>query len=393
MKTFFIIWILSSTALLYAGEFCTLQPEPLESEREWIKNFEKNIEKSMSQIYKNNYPQLSEKIRELQQLNQEFRNFETDTANRYIRKPRKHHRASFIYHREMRNRRKEFLKLLDQDFNSAEGWGKVLKQNPVFREVSFEEYQNYRSKIHQFKKKIQELEELVLPIRSPHFLYPPEFDYSIRGGETYGNLKMEVFFRSPKDNLFMLPFLNIGFEMDKNTVIYACLHLDSFDDSKNKLYLYFLSTNKIDLFHWKNIFLDQEKLIQAVLNWKKPPQASITPLHFVLNPTASAVKTIQTMSSRLPFLSKMTQFMDQFQFLNLTWATNLHPALNFLWDNFNFGIKGVLIKPHQLQLRYSAKIAWGLIHFNLAKNNTKADFSSYMNVLTWPHNREETSEE
>ena len=51
-------------------------------------------------------------------------------------------------------------------------------------------------------------------------------------------------------------------------------------------------------------------------------------------------------------------------------------------NNVQVGVKGFMIQPDRLQIRYAGTALYGLIDFNLAVHNQSADFSSFMNMMT-----------
>ena len=164
------------------------------------------------------------------------------------------------------------------------------------------------------------------------------------------------------------------------------MHLDNFDSQKNTLYVYFLNTTKLYNLKWTDMFFNFDLFMRNLLTIRQPPLARISPLPFVINPAGSTLQTVQTarnnplIASQLTSLSNITSIVDKFDFINVT--ANLNPLMKIIIDNVDFGIKGLLIKPHRLQVRYAGSALYGLINFNLAQHSQKADFASFMNILT-----------
>lgn len=394
----FSIMLMVTVNEVYSGELCSLKPDNFDNQRESIQEFEQNIEDAISEIYQKEHPRLIEKLRQLEELKAQLSRFTYSIAQSHFHFIRRHHKNPAVRKQKIRQSLQDFLDLIEQNIQSEEEWEAAVRGAAAIRYFSFEQYRRYAGRVHKMQADIEELNNIINPLKAPYLLYAPKFNYSIRSrGIAYGDLQLEAFFRPPKDNLFKLPFLNIGFETNKNTVIYACIHLDSFDSSKNLLYVYFLSAAKLNLFQWQDIIFNPSLLIHSALNWRKLPQALIAPLPFKLNPAAGAVGFAQQAQKQLSSISqfsavsKISKIINQLEIINFT--AQVHPALKFVLDNVDFGIKGVLIQPDRVQIRYAGSILYGLINFNLAKYSQKADFSSFMNILTWNEGQDESSSE
>ena len=364
--------------------FCTLQPENFDNSRESIQIFEENIEEKITEIYQNEYPELSEQLHLQNKAEKAVRDFQNIITRKYVQKLRRHHKNPTLSRAKMKKRKTIFLNLIEQDIQNPDEWNTALQDFRWIRTLSFEEYRSLFQQIFKLKQALADINNKIRPMQAPHFLYVPEIDLTLRGENIYGNLQIEAFFHPPKENLFQLPLLKIGFETNQNTVIYICMHLDNFDLQKNSLYVYFLNTTKLYNLKWTDVFLNFNLFMRNLLTIRQPPRAHISPLPFVLNPTR--LQTLQKarnnplIADQLTSLSKVTNIVDKLDFINVT--ANLNPIVKIIINNVDFGIKGILIKPHRLQVRYAGSALYNLINFNLAQHSQKADFSSFMNILT-----------
>ena len=367
-------------------EFCSLHPKDQSlNSRQWVQTFEQNIENKMSEIYQNTYPELIALLKKLETVVEDLKTFEAYIFESHTNRVRRHHKNRSIKRVQENLRKTKILDLIEKDISNPEELEKELKEHSFIRPFSFEEYRRQAERIFEFKNTIEELNEKIRPMKAVHLLYPPEFDYSIRpSGIEYGNLKMEGFLSPPRNNLFRLPFLNIGFETNQNTVIYTCIHFDSFAPEKNFFYVYFLNATKLHSYNWRSLIFSPGEMVRFLVFARKPPEARITPLPFVFNPLASSLSALNTVNERLPELSassRLSETVGQFNFLD--WTANLNPAVKVVLDQFRFGVKGILIQPHRLKISYSASVFYGLAVIDIAEQSHRADFSSFMNVFTW----------
>ena len=382
----FLVFLIGCSFFSKTENFCTLQPPNFDHSRESIKVFEENIEEQLTEIYQNEYPELSEQLHLQEKAEKAVRDFQNIITRKYVKKSRRHHKNPTIHHAEMRKRKTIFLNLIEQDIQTPDEWNAALQGLRWIRRISFEEYRELFQQVSTLKQAIEDINDRIRPMQAPHFLYVPKIDLAIGGKNIYGNFQVEAFFQPPRNDLFQLPLLKIGFETNQNTVIYICMHLDSFDPQKNTLYVYFLNTTKLYNLKWTDMFFNFDLFMRNLLTIRQPPLARISPLPFVMNPAGSTLETVQTarnnplIASRLTSLSNVTSIVDKFDFINVT--THLNPLMKMIIDNVDFGIKGLLIKPHKLQIRYAGSALYGLINFNLARHSQKADFSSFMNILT-----------
>ena len=372
-------------SFLFAGEFCELQPDGFDGSKASILAFEKNIENKISEIYRTQYPLVIQKLTALEELQKKLKDFESQYKHKYVKVAPKHPKSSSVNALRKRKRREAFLHLVEQNISSEAELNEYLKKMKVIRQMPFRAYRAYVDTVNELKNKIQEINTSLLEIQSFGFLQLPDFGFSLEGSKAYGYLKMEGLFRMPKDDLLKLPFLKIGFETNSNTVIYSCVHLDEFNSERNRIYIYFLNTTKIYNFHWKDFFMRPSLAFQHLLTFRQEPKAVISPLPFVLNPLSSTSGTLNTLNqfqqlNNHPAFNQIMSTVGQFDFLNF--SLNLHPILKVIKNNVQVGVKGFMIQPDRLQIRYSGTALYGLINFNLAVHNQSADFSSFMNMMT-----------
>ena len=390
IKTFFILVSFIFSFLVGAKEFCRLQPSSFDGEKESIREFEENIEEALSKIYQTEYPLLSEKFIKRSELVQQMVQIEDEFYEKYasmVSKKGSRDRSSFS------SRKKVLAQGIEKGIQTKEEWEIFLQESSFVLSVIFEEFQKDLKGVMDKREVLQRLNDEISPLKAPYFLYPPKVSYSFRGGEvSYGDLQMEAFFRPPVEDLFKLPFLNIGFEMNQNTVIYTCLHFDSFDSDKNKLYIYFLNTTKFYELSWIDLFTDFNLVVRSVLSSGRPPEALVAPIPFVVNPAQNVsnfISKANSVTSQINSLKSVTSVMNQLDFLDFT--AQINPVLRIILSNVDFGIKGVLVEPNRAQLSYAGSSLFGLINFNLGKYDQNADFSSFMNIFTWEEEDEAES--
>lgn len=372
-------------AFLFAGEFCELQPEDFDDSKKSILAFEKNIENKISEIYRTQYPLVMQKLKALEQLQKKLKEFTKQYESKYIRTAPRHPKNRSVDALRKRKRKTAFFQLAEQDISSELELNRYLEKVRVIRPMSFGAYRDYVDRLNELKNQIQEVNTSLLEIQSFGFLQFPDFGFSLRANSFYGYFKMEGLFRLPKDDLLKLPFLKIGFETNPNTVIYSCVHLDEFRPDKNRIYIYFLNTTKLYNFHWKDFFMRPNLAFRHLLTIRREPEAIISPLPFVLNPLSSTSETLSNLSqfqqlSSHPAFNQIMSAVGQFDFVNF--SVNLHPILAVIKNNVHVGVKGFMIQPDQLKIRYAGAALYGLINFNLAVHNQKANFASFMNMLT-----------
>ena len=231
-------------SFLFAGEFCELQPEGFDDSKASILAFEKNIENKISEIYQIHYPLIIQKLTALEKLQEEWKEFENQYENKYVKTVPRHPRSPFVNALRKRKRKEIFLTLAEKDITSAVELNQYLQKVKVIRPMSFDVYRDYVDTFNKFRNQVQEAHTALLEIQSFGFLQLPDFGFSLRGNRSYGYFRMEGLFRLPKDDLLKLPFLKIGFETNSNTVIYSCVHLDELRTDKNRIYIYFFEYNK-----------------------------------------------------------------------------------------------------------------------------------------------------
>lgn len=372
-------------SFLFAGEYCELQPEGFDESRQSILAFEENIENHISEIYRDQYPFVIEKLKALDQLQRSLIRIENRYSQRYIKFVRKHPKKRAVNHSRRKKRKEVFLTLAEQSFQSELELSNYLEEVKVIRPMPFDVYQDYSSRVNELKAQIEEVNTSLLEIQSFGFLQFPDVGVSLRGDQSYGHFKMEGLFRVPKDDLLKLPFLKIGFETNPNTVIYSCVHLSEFRPDENRIYIYFLNTTKLYTIRWKDFIMHPNLAIRHLLTFRQKPQAVISPLPFVLNPLASASETLDNLGQfqQLSNHASFSQIMDaagKFNFLDF--SSHLNPILLVIKNNVQVGVQGFVIHPDKLQIRYAGTTLYGLINFDLAVQNQSADFSSFMNIMT-----------
>ena len=218
MKTLVLLLLFCFVFSSFSDEACLLQPENYDGSPEAIGLFEENIENKMSAIYQKEYPKISSALKMIDQLASALHSFE---------------RVVLQKHGISKNK-EAFLEFLHQNWLSQADFLKNVKKLKLKYPLPFLTYRDYAETIAQVKASLNDMEEIIRPLREPYFLYTPKFKYFLRkGGLSYGHLKMEAFFRPPKDNLFQVPLLNIGFKTDRNTIVYSCLNFDAFNKNNN----------------------------------------------------------------------------------------------------------------------------------------------------------------
>ena len=103
-------------SLLFAGEFCELQPEGFDGSKTSILAFEKNIENKISEIYRTQYPLVIQKLTVLEELQQKLTEFENQYKRKYIRTAPKHPKNRSIDVLRKKKRREIFLQLAEKIF-------------------------------------------------------------------------------------------------------------------------------------------------------------------------------------------------------------------------------------------------------------------------------------
>ena len=390
-KIFFYAFVVTAHSLS-AEEICTLQPQDSADEKEFIDTFEKNIEEKMSEIYQNVYFDLFNLVKQVELLKEELKDFEQMMIKKSLKPLHRHPKNPSLYKKKVRQREALFLNLIAKEVYTKDQWQALLKTASFVHPLPFEVYQEYHVRQKTLKLSIEDTNKKIHPMKAVHFLYPPKWDYSLRGGGiSYGNLQLEAFMRPPLNNLFKLPYLNIGFETNTNTVIYVCAHLSAFDPSENVFYFYFLNMTKLHQAEWRKLLFSPKEAVRALVNMRRPPQAIITPLPFVLNPLSSAFDSIGILGNaaeRLPLADSLSTSSEQLtrtfsRFNVLDFTANLNPIAKIALDQVDFGVKALEIRPEKLSISYSASALYGLITIDIAKQGQKGDFSSVMNVMTW----------
>ena len=390
LKSTVILLTLISSFFMRAEEFCQLQPQMFDGNKDSLKEFETNIEEALTEIYQKEYPRVAQESKDLDVSVRELNRVSRAFFNKYVERGGLRHQTKEDGSKV--TRREFFSSVMDEGIHTEDEWNRVLEELSFVEKISFEEFQKDRVELNQLKDRVQILEDQISPMQAPYFLYPPQLSYSFRGGQiSYGDLRVEAFFQPPKEDLFKLPFLNIGFGTDSNTVIYMCLHFDSFDAQKNRLYIYFLNTTKFFVLDWKDFFTDFNLMVRSLVHLRKPPEAQILPLPFEVSPVSDEIsgflKTTNSFVNQVNTLQNVTSVMNRLEFLDLT--TQLNPVLAIVLNNVSFGIKGLVVHPERLQLHYAGSSLYGLINFNLGQFSQRTQFSSFMNVLTWEKDSEE----
>ncbi len=385
MKNKVCIFFIVCPFFLSAGEFCDLQPEGFDGGRQSAAVFEKNIESKVSEIYRTRYPLVVEKLKILEEFQKRLEEIENRYTAKYVRRSRRHPKSRIADLSRRRQRREFLFQLIERNIQSDLEFNEYLSASGGIRSLSFDVYRNFLDEVFELKEQIEEINTSLLEIQSFGFLQPPDFGFSVRDRRFYGRFQMEGLFRVPKDDLLKLPFLKIGFETSPHTVIYSCVHLDEFAPEKNRIYVYFLNTTKLYTIHWKDFFMRPSVAVKHLLTLNQEPQAVISPLPVVLNPLAAASTALGSLGKfeQLGGHASFNQLMGTVDRLNvLDFSANLNPILSVIKNNVQVGIQGFMIQPDKLQIRYAGTTLYGLINFDLAVQNQKADFSSFMNMMT-----------
>ena len=385
MKNKIYIVFIVCPFFLFAGELCELQPEEFDSTGTSILAFEENIENKVSEIYRAQYPFVIEKVKILEKMQKKLKKLENEYVLKYARYFHRHPKNRAVDHSRKRQRKQFLFQLVEQNIQSESEFNEYLQNTQVMQRMPFDAYKDYSNRISELKEQIAEINASLLEIQSFGFLQSPDFGFSLRDRRSYGRFKMEGLFRMPKDDLLKLPFLKIGFETSPHTVIYSCIHLDEFNPEKNRIYIYFLKTTKLYTITWKDFFLRPNLAVKHLLTLNQEPQAIISPLPVVFNPLASVsgalnhLGRVQQLGSSTSF-NQLMSTVDKFNVLDF--SANLNPILSVIKNNVQVGIQGFVIQPDKLQIRYGGTILYDFINFNLAVQNQRADFSSFMNIMT-----------
>ena len=358
---------------LKAQPLCRLQPDHFDHKSKSLQIFEKNIEEKMTQIYQNEYQDLFSALKMKKELNHVLNHYQNLILNQYGA-----------------SSKEDFLNFFEQNFDTEIAFNSNIHKLQTQAQLNYPAYRDHAKIIFSLKQSLEDMDSILKIMQEPYFLYTPEFEFSIRENNiSYGDLKMEVFFRPPKENMFKIPFLNIGFETDQNTVIYTCIHFDSFDPSQNIFYIYFLNMTKLYSPKITDLFFNTPLMMRHLLTLRRPPQALITPMPFVFNPLRGVLgafekteRVLQWSDGSLSVLdnSGIMNFIGNLNFLDIT--SNLNPIQKVIVDNIDIGIKGILVQPEGLKIRYAGSAFYGLVTFNLAQTGHKSDFSYFMNVMT-----------
>ena len=369
----------------FAQPFCVLQPENYdEQSMESIHTFEDNIESKISSIYQQEYPHLKEKTQEVRFFTKNLKKLEEQLFRKYVKRPHRHHRVSQISHSRIYKRKLQFLHFLDQDLQSEEEFNAVARAFFTKKSFTFDVYRESVSNRKQLQDLINEINSEIEPMQRPHFLYPPKVNFSIRNNDIYyGDIQMEGFFTPPKDNLLKIPFINIGFETNENTIIYTCIHLDAYDKSKNAVYIYFLNATKFNVVSLKDIVTNFDLVIRHFLTFYREPEVIIAPVPITEDPAGSIITPVTKVVNAMSFLKPLKVVNSVISRMQVfTVASRLNPTAQLIMDNVDVGIKGIYIYPTGLKIRYAASTLYGLFNFDLITQNQKADFSESMNTLT-----------
>ena len=369
----------------FAQQFCTLQPENHDEQSiESIHTFEENIENKISLIYKTEYPHLKLKIEEIRKLRKELKKLENTLFKRYIKQVYRGRKYQQLNNAINRKRKEKFIQLLEQNILSEEEFNKVIKGLFTKRHFNFNVYREAVSNRSHLQKRINEINSEIEPMQQPHFLYPPKINFSFRNNYIYyGDVQMEAFFTPPKDNLLKIPFINIGFETDKNTIIYTCIHLDAYDESKNAVYIYFLNATKFDVVDFRDIFTNFNLIIRSILTFHREPEVIIAPAPITEDPAGSIITPITKVVNAISLLQPLKVINNIISKMQVfTIASRLNPTAQLIMDNVDVGIKGLYIHSTGLKIRYAASTLYGLFNFDLITQSQKADFSESMNIFT-----------
>ena len=385
MKNKIYLFLMMGSSFVFAGEFCGLQPEEFDGGKQSIAIFEKNIENEVSEIYRTQYPLVAAKLKILEEAQKKLAQLENKYIARYTRSSHRHPKSRAVNHSRKRQRREFLFQLTERNIQSESEFNESLSSAKGIRPIPFDVYRDYSNKVHELKEQIEEINTSLLEIQSFGFLQPPDFEFSLRNRGSHGHFQMEGLFRVPKDDLLKLPFLKIGFETNPHTVIYSCIHLDEAAPERNRIYVYFLNTTKLYTIHWRDFFMRPNLAVQHLLTLNQRPQAVISPLPVVLNPLSTASTALgslgqfQQLSNSASF-NQLMGVVDRFNVLDF--SVNLNPLLSVIKNNVKVGIQGFVIQPERLQIRYAGTTLYGLINFDLAVQNQRADFSSFMNIIT-----------
>ena len=369
MKLFILMILFWFSFSSLAVELCELQPDSYDGSTQAIRAFEKNIEEKMSAIYQKEYSKIFSALQMTKEIKEAQKLFEGVLASGYRVQDKK-----------------AFLDLLQENITSPALFQTKKNELQIKPPFSFIVYRDYAKILGDLKEALENMNEITRPLREPYFLYPPKMDFALRRGKaSYGNLQMELFFRPPADDLFVLPILNIGFKTDPSTVIYTCLHFSDFDKSQNILYIYFLKTTKLYEFKVLDLIRNTPLVMRHILTLRGPPRALIAPIPFRANPLEGIVKA-KSLGQFLPVGDAVLSEGGFFDFITplnfLDFTSNLHPLQKMIVDNIDIGIKGILIRSESLKIKYAASTMYGLIDFNLIEQKHKANFSHFMNAMS-----------
>ena len=368
-----------------AEQLCTLQPEDYsEDSKQSIHAFEDNIEDRISLIYQAEYPHLKAKTKEIRQLKRELRRLERILFRKYVKKSHRHHKFAQVDRSKMYKRKLQFLDFLDQNLQSEEEFNSTEKADFAKNIFTFNRYREAVNERSSLKKLIDKINDEIEPLQQPHFLYTPKINFSMRTNDIYyGDIQMEVFFTPPKNDFLKIPFLNIGFETNRNTVIYTCIYLNAYDPARNAVFIYFLNATKLNILNLMDVVMNFDLIVRNILTYFREPEVIIAPAPITEDPAGSIItpltKVINTLSilESLQFINNIISKMQIF-----TVASRLHPTAQLVLDNVDVGIKGLYIHPEGIKVRYAASTLYGLVRMNLITQSQKADFSGFMNVLT-----------
>ena len=380
VKFYFIFCITTN-----AEPFCILQPEDYDEKSiESIHSFEENIENKISLIYQTEYPHLKSKMEEIHKLKKKLQRLEKTLFKKYVKRPHRSHKYQHMNSAIRQKRKIKFLHFLDGNIQSEEEFHSALKDLFLKKNFNFTLYRETVARRTDLQHHINTINNEIEPMQQPHFLYPPKVDFSLRNNDIYyGDIQMEVFFTPPKDNLLKIPFLNIGFETNKNTIIYTCIHLDAYDESRNVVYIYFLTATKFHIVSLKDIVTSFDLIIRSILTFRREPEVIVSPVPLIEDPAGSIItpvtKVMDTLSVLQP-LKVINSVISKMQVFTL--ASRLNPTAQIIMDNVDVGIKGLYIHPRGLKIRYAASTLYGLFNMDLITQNQQANFSEFMNVLT-----------
>ena len=385
IKLIFIICYPALSFLANAQQLCTLQPEDYnEDSAQSIHAFEDNIENKISLVYQEEYPHLKIKTQEIRRLTKHLKKLEKKLFKQYVKRIHKHHKVPQISHLKMYRKQLSFLHILDQNLQSEEEFNAATKALFTKKSFTFDAYRKAVDERSTLKNLIDKMNDEIEPMQQPHFLYPPHIDFSIRSNDIYyGDIQMEVFFTPPKDDLLKIPFLNTGFETNRNTIIYTCIHLNAHDKSKNAGFIYFLNATKFNILSLTDIITNFDLVVRSLLTFYREPEVIIAPVPITEDPAGKIItpltKVVNTLSVLQP-LKIVNNVISKMQIFTV--ASRLNPTAQLIMDNVDVGVKGIYIHPEGLKVRYAASTLYGLVNMDLITQNQKADFSGFMNVLT-----------